>query len=79
MASKPFSVDVSSEEGYTDLCSRFTLNVSESWGEAAGKMHGLRYYEVRLRRSGRLPYVIARRLLAAGVLLAFLLIIFRRV
>jgi len=31
-----------------------------------GKMHGLRYYEVRLRRSHRHPYVMARGLLVAA-------------
>jgi hypothetical protein len=30
-------------------------------------MHGLRHYEVRLRRSGRTPYVVARRLLVTVV------------
>jgi hypothetical protein len=42
-------------------------------------MHGLRHYEVRLRRSHRAPYVVARTLLIAaaaalvliGLLLAF--------
>ena len=42
-------------------------------------MHGLRHYEVRLRRSQRTPYVVARTLLIVaaavlvliGLLLAF--------
>jgi hypothetical protein len=42
-------------------------------------MHSLRHYEVRLRRSGRRPYVVARWTLAImgvlGVLLALALLI----
>ena len=38
-------------------------------------MHGFRHYEVRLRRSRRTPYVVARRLLVL-VALALLLFVF---
>ena len=39
-------------------------------------MHGLRHYEVRLRRSRRTPYIVARRLLVIATLaLAMFLIL----
>ena len=31
-------------------------------------MHGLRHYEVRLRRSRRTPYIVVRRLLVIATL-----------
>jgi hypothetical protein len=31
-------------------------------------MHGLRHYEVRLRRSRRIPYIVVRRLLVIATL-----------
>jgi hypothetical protein len=42
----------------------------------AAKMHSLRHYEVRLRRSGRRPYVVARWTLAMGVLAVLLALAF---
>ena len=45
-----------------------------SRGEDCG-MHGLRYYEVRLRRSRRTPYVVARMLLALVALAVALIVV----
>ena len=43
-----------------------------------GNVHSVRYYAVRLRRSERLPYVLARRGIgSAVVLLALVLIVLR--
>ena len=39
-------------------------------------MHGLRHYEVRLRRSRRTPYVVARRLIVLIVLIVLVLVLF---
>jgi hypothetical protein len=39
-------------------------------------MHGLRHYEVRLRRSQRTPYVVARTLLVvAGLVLVLVVLV----
>jgi hypothetical protein len=36
-------------------------------------MHGLRHYEVRIRRSQRTPYVVARTLLSVGAVVLVLI------
>ena len=38
-------------------------------------MHGLRHYEVRIRRSRRTPYVIIRRLLVLAALALLLVVL----
>ncbi len=40
-------------------------------------MHGLRHYEVRLRRSRRTPYVVVRRLLIIATLALFIFLVLR--
>jgi hypothetical protein len=39
-------------------------------------MHGFKYYEVRLRRSQRRPYVIARRLFKGAAIMALAIVLF---
>ena len=41
-----------------------------------GVLHGVRHYEVRLRRSRRRPYVIARRLIVAAAVLLVIIAVF---
>jgi hypothetical protein len=48
---------------------------SSSWGEDCG-MHGLRHYEVRLRRSQRTQYVVARTLLVVAAVVVVLVGLF---
>lgn len=40
-------------------------------------VHGLRHYEVRLRRSRRTPYVVVRRLLIIATLALFIFLVLR--
>jgi hypothetical protein len=61
--------------GLSALRNRVPFEENVGGTERALAMHSVRYYKVRLHRSGRLRYRIARRLLRTTVWLPLILLV----